>query len=101
MTRNQNMTLGQMRRSGTDPLHLICENPQCAHAILIDPDCWPRSLRLSDIANLFTCPVCGHRGADVGPASQDLSAEHSILNADEADTLKTSGLLEKDFECGS
>lgn len=35
--------------------------------MVIDADCWPQSLRLSDLAELFVCPVCGHRGAEVRP----------------------------------
>jgi len=37
---------------------------------VIEADCWPQSLRLSDLAHLFVCPVCGHRGAKVRPDAE-------------------------------
>jgi hypothetical protein len=77
------MTLGQMRHCGTDRLQLICGDPHCGRAILIDADCWPESLRLSDLESLFACPVCGHRGADVRSAREGPSAEPRGANAEE------------------
>jgi hypothetical protein len=63
----QTITLGQMRQSGPRWLNVFCGDDKCGHSILIDADCWPQSLRLSDLESLFVCTVCGHRGADVRP----------------------------------
>jgi hypothetical protein len=65
MLRDQKITLGQMRRSGPGRLHVLCGDDKCSHSIVIDADCWPGSLRLSDVMELFVCRVCGHRGADL------------------------------------
>lgn len=62
---DQNLTLGQIRQSGPRRLHVLCGNYQCSHSVAIDADCWPESLRLSDLKALFVCEACGHRGADV------------------------------------
>lgn len=59
------ITLSQMRQSGPARLHIICGAQNCSHSIVIDADCWPGSLRLSDVTDLFVCRVCGHRGADL------------------------------------
>jgi hypothetical protein len=65
MLRNQAITLGQMRQSGPGRLRVLCGDGNCSHSIVIDADCWPASLRLSDVTELFVCRICGHRGADV------------------------------------
>ena len=70
MLLEQTITLGQMRRSGTRRLHVLCGDHKCAHSVVIDADCWPESLRLSDLEALFVCSACGHRGADVRPDHQ-------------------------------
>jgi hypothetical protein len=66
MQREQTITLEQMRQSGPR-LHVFCGNSSCRHSVAIDADCWPGSLRLSDIEAMFVCPACGHRGSDVRP----------------------------------
>jgi hypothetical protein len=70
MLRDQ-ITLGQLRQSGPGRLHVLCGGDNCSHSIVIDADCWPGSLRLSDVKELFVCRVCGHRGADVKPDDQE------------------------------
>ena len=65
MLLEQTITLGQMRQSGARQLHVLCRDEKCSHSVVIDADCWPASLRLSDLEALFVCSVCGHRGADV------------------------------------
>jgi hypothetical protein len=67
MPNEQKITLGQMRQSGLPWLQVCCGDHKCAHSVVIDADCWPESLRLSDLEALFVCTVCGHRGADVRP----------------------------------
>jgi hypothetical protein len=87
MPREQKITLGQMRQSGPRLLRVFCGDYKCAHSIVIDPDCWPASLRLSDVESLFVCTVCGHRGAEVRPdfgRTRRLSREQQAgENADE------------------
>ena len=63
----QEITLGQMRQSGPRRLQVFCGDYKCGHSIVIDADCWPESLRLSDLRHLFVCPICGQRGAEVRP----------------------------------
>jgi hypothetical protein len=63
----EKITLGQMRQSGPSRLQIFCGEHKCEHSVVIDTDCWPESLRLSDLQALFVCTVCGHRGADVRP----------------------------------
>jgi hypothetical protein len=70
MLRHQ-ITLGQLRESGSGRLHVFCGGDNCSHSIVIDADCWPGNLRLSDVKELFVCSVCGHRGADVRPDDQE------------------------------
>ena len=64
---DQKLTLGQMRQSGPRRLHVSCGNPNCSHTVVIDAECWPGSLRLSDLEVLYVCRACGHRGAEVRP----------------------------------
>ena len=65
MLLEQTITLGQMRQSGSRRLHVFCGDNKCSHSVVMDADCWPESLRLSDLEALFVCSVCGHRGANV------------------------------------
>jgi len=76
----QTITLGQMRQSGAGRLHVFCGDYKCSHSVVIDADCWPESLRLSDLEALFVCSVCGHRGADVRPDYQ--GAEPRLTSVD-------------------
>lgn len=71
MLLEQNTTLGQMRQSGARRLHVFCGDSKCSHSVVMDADCWPESLRLSDLEALFVCRVCGHRGADLRPDYQE------------------------------
>lgn len=80
MRLEQTITLGQMRQSGPRRLHVFCGNYKCSHSVVIDADCWPESLRLSDVEALFVCPVCGNRGADVRPDYQ--GAEPRLASLD-------------------
>jgi hypothetical protein len=45
----------------------LCADYGCSHSVAMSADRWPDDVRLSDIEGRFTCTVCGHRGADVGP----------------------------------
>jgi hypothetical protein len=70
----QDVTLGQMRQCGPPRLRVFCGDYKCRHSIVIDADCWPESLRLSDLEHLFVCPVCSHRGAEVRPDAETCPA---------------------------
>src|SRR6202051_1515324 len=65
--RQQKITLGEMRASGVRGLLIYCSNYRCSHSTTISGDRWPDDVRLSDIEPLFTCQVCGQKGADVRP----------------------------------
>jgi hypothetical protein len=67
VSRQQKITLGEMRQSGPTRLLLYCGDYRCSHHIKIDADRWPDHVRLSDLEPKFTCQACGHRGADVRP----------------------------------
>jgi hypothetical protein len=45
----------------------VCSDYKCSHSTAISGDRWPDDVRLSDVEPLFTCQVCGQRGADVRP----------------------------------
>jgi len=62
------ITLKQIRQSGHPLLRVICSDRKCMHSTVIDADCWPGYIQLSDLERLFVCPACGHRGADVRPS---------------------------------
>lgn len=80
MRLEQTITLGQMRQSGAPRLHVFCGDYKCSHSVVIDADCWPESLQLSDLEALFVCSVCSHRGADVRPDYQ--GAEPRLASVD-------------------
>ena len=83
MMHNRNITLGQMQRSGHRLFHVVCGDRKCGHSVVIDTDCWPQSLRLSDVKRLFVCQVCGHHGAGVQADLAGLSREPRVgENAD-------------------
>jgi hypothetical protein len=67
VTREQKITLGEMRASGVRGLLVYCADYRCAHAVRISADRWPDHIRLSDLEPLFVCKACGRRGADIGP----------------------------------
>jgi hypothetical protein len=56
-----------MRESGPRRLLVYCGDYKCAHSVMIEAECWPDHVRLSDLEPKFTCQACGHRGADVRP----------------------------------
>src|SRR6202049_5038074 len=64
-TRQQKITLGEMRSSGVRGLLVYCADYHCSHSIAIGADQWPEHLRLSDLEARFVCKACGQRGADV------------------------------------
>jgi len=67
LTRSQKITLGEMRSSGVRGLLIYCADYECSHWIRISADQRPDDMRLSDLADRFTCTACGKRGADVRP----------------------------------
>jgi hypothetical protein len=67
VTRPQKVTFGEMRASGVRGLLIYCSDYKCSHWTAISGDRWPDDVRLSDIEPLFTCQVCGTKGADVRP----------------------------------
>jgi len=54
-TRQQKITLGEMRSSGVRSLLVYCADYQCAHLAKISAALWPDHLRLSDLEPLFVC----------------------------------------------
>jgi len=56
-----------MRSAGVQGMLICCADYKCSHSIEMMADRWPDDVRLSDIEPLFTCKVCGHRGAHVRP----------------------------------
>ena len=67
VTREQKITLGEMRSSGPSRLLVYCADYKCAHSVVIDAEHWGDDVRLFDLEPLFVCKICGHRGADVRP----------------------------------
>ena len=66
-TRQQKITLGEMRSSGVRGLLIYCSDYHCSHSTAISGDRWPGHIRLSDLEPLFVCQACGQRGADIRP----------------------------------
>jgi len=66
-TRQQKITLGEMRSSGVRGLLIYCSDYHCSHSTAISGDRWPGHIRLSDLEPLFVCQACGRRGADIRP----------------------------------
>jgi hypothetical protein len=66
-TRQQKITLGEMRSSGVRGLLIYCSDYKFAHSVAISGDRWPHHIRLSDLEPLFVCQACGQRGADIRP----------------------------------
>jgi hypothetical protein len=67
LSRPQKITFAEMRASGVRGLLIYCSDYRCSHSTTISGDRWPDDVRLSDIEPLFTCQLCGQRGADVRP----------------------------------
>jgi hypothetical protein len=64
-TRQQKITLREMRASGVRGILVYCADYKCSHSTPISADRWSDDVRLSDIEPRFTCRACGHKGADV------------------------------------
>jgi hypothetical protein len=67
VTRQQKITLGEMRSMGVRGLLVYCSDYRCSHSGTITGDRWPDHVRLSDLEPLFVCQACGERGADLRP----------------------------------
>jgi hypothetical protein len=66
-TRQKKITFGEMRAAGVRGLLIYCSDYKCGHWTAISGERWPDDVRLSDLEPLFTCQVCGQKGADVRP----------------------------------
>jgi hypothetical protein len=77
MSREQKITLREMRASGVRGLVVCCADHKCSHTVKISGDGWPGHLRLSDLEPMFVCKACGRRGADVRPNFQEATDERS------------------------
>jgi len=74
LTRQQKITLGEMRSAGVRGLLIYCSDYRCSHSTTISADRWPDDVRLSDLEPRFICQACGRRGADVRPDWQSAEA---------------------------
>jgi hypothetical protein len=63
LTRQQKITLGEMRGSGVRGVLVYCSDYRCSHSTAISADRWADHVRSSDIEPRFTCQAC----ADVRP----------------------------------
>src|SRR4051812_11231913 len=66
-TRQQKITLGEMRASGVRGLLIYCADYHCSHSTAICAERWADDVRLSDLEPLFVCKACGKHGAGVRP----------------------------------
>ena len=66
-TRQEKITLGEMRAMGVRGLLVYCADYKCAHLARITGDRWPDHIRVSDLEESFVCQACGARGADIRP----------------------------------
>jgi hypothetical protein len=67
VTRQEKITLGEMRAMGVRGLLVYCADYKCAHLARITGDRWPDYIRVSDLEESFVCQVCGARGAHIRP----------------------------------
>jgi hypothetical protein len=67
LTRQQKITLGEMRGSGVRGVLVCCSDYRCSNSTTISADQWSNDVRLFDIEPQFICQACGQRGADVRP----------------------------------
>ena len=67
LTRQQKITLGEMRTACVRGLLVYCADYRGAQAVRLSADRWPDHTRLSDLEPLFVCQACGRRGADIRP----------------------------------
>ena len=66
MTREQKVTLGEMRSgNGLRWLIFYCCEFKCSHSVVIDAAQWSDDIRLSDLEAQVQCQVRGHHGADI------------------------------------
>lgn len=68
--RQQKITFGQMRQSGTRGLLVYCTDYRCGNFLRLAAervDGWPDEARISDIEMRFVCTKCGLRGANLAP----------------------------------
>src|ERR1700732_1499379 len=80
-TRQKKITFGEMRAAGVRGLLIYCSDYKCGHWTAISGEKWPDDVRLSDLEPLFTCQVCGQRGADVRPNfSWEEEARHATIS---------------------
>jgi hypothetical protein len=63
----QKISMGEMRASGARGLIVYCSYYKCNHSVAISADQWGDDVRLSDLEPVFSCKVCGAKGADVRP----------------------------------
>jgi hypothetical protein len=63
------ITFGEMRGAGTIGILVYCADYKCSHSIAMAADRWSDDVRLSDIEPRFVCKVCGKRGADIRPTT--------------------------------
>jgi hypothetical protein len=78
LTRQKKITFAEMRAAGVRGLLIYCSDYRYSHSTTMSADRWSDDVRLSDIEQLFTCQVCGERGADVRP---DFSWEEEARRA--------------------
>jgi hypothetical protein len=84
LTRQQKITLGEMRASGVRGVLIYCADYRCSHSTPIVGDRWPDDIRLSDIEPRFTCRSCGHRAPQQEPTLRsNVSVEGDGVNANE------------------
>jgi|ERR1700732_2778007 hypothetical protein len=65
--RTRKITFAEMRSAGVRGILVYCSDYRCSNWTRLDADRWPDDVRLSDIEPLFTCQVCGLKGAAVRP----------------------------------
>jgi hypothetical protein len=64
-TRQEKITFGEVRAAGVRGRLIYFSDCRCSHGTTISGG--PDDVRLTDLWPLFTCQVCGHKGADVRP----------------------------------
>jgi len=55
MERQQKITFGEMRASGTSGILVYCADYKCSHSVEMSGDQWSDDVRLSDLEPRFTC----------------------------------------------
>jgi hypothetical protein len=61
------ITIGEMRSSGVTGVLMYCSDHKCSPRVAASAEDSPDDVRLSDLEGLFTCTVCGKKGADIRP----------------------------------